>query len=576
MKRAKVIAEPPGRTGGTPGWRVSPAWSALLACVILFSIVIVHKAWVSDDAYITFRTVQNFVEGRGLTWNPGERVQVYTHPSWMFLVSLAHLATGELFYTSLGLNLTLAVAAVLLMATRLSSSWQTACLGVAILTASRAFTDYSTSGLENSLTHFLLVLLLVLYRRSPDEPRSLLWFSLVATLCMLTRLDTLLLVLPALLAYVWRTGLRRALWPLAIGVSALLVWKLFSLLYYGFLFPNTAYAKLNTGIPMGDLARQGMHYLVNSAYWDPITLGATLVTIAWTGWQAIRGTDDAARWTLALGVLLSLLYVVRIGGDFMSGRFLTAPLTVSVCLLISRPWRPGLALTAATASLLLLVIPWTSPFRERNYGPEWHAAIDSHGIADERVVYLKEASLRASWGRPTWPSPRILGEVRWLRANWPFDVHADDMRKIGELSPLDGWPPRGRYDENGRAYRRVFVRGAVGFLGYYMGPSAYIVDYHGICDPLLARLPATVPDPILSRLIPRLGHKGWRVGHYYRRLPAGYVRTLATGRNVISDPRLARYYDVMRTITRDPVFDRQRLETLWRFQTGAYDDLLRP
>ncbi len=43
---------------------------------------------MSDDAYITLRTVDNFINGYGLTWNISERVQAYTHPLWMFLLSI--------------------------------------------------------------------------------------------------------------------------------------------------------------------------------------------------------------------------------------------------------------------------------------------------------------------------------------------------------------------------------------------------------------------------------------------------------------------------------------------------------
>jgi arabinofuranosyltransferase len=52
------------------------------------------------------------------------------------------------------------------------------------------------------------------------------------------------------------------------------------------------------------------------------------------------------------------------------------------------------------------------------------------------------------------------------------------------------------------------------------------------------------------------------------------VRTLATGENVIRDPNVREYYEVVRRLTRDPVFDRDRLVTLVRFQLGAYDHLL--
>ena len=45
--------------------------------------------------YITFRTARNFWNGRGLTWNPDERVQAYTHPLWMFVAVIAYGVSHE-------------------------------------------------------------------------------------------------------------------------------------------------------------------------------------------------------------------------------------------------------------------------------------------------------------------------------------------------------------------------------------------------------------------------------------------------------------------------------------------------
>jgi arabinofuranosyltransferase len=550
--------------------------AATLACLALLLVVVVHKAWITDDAYITFRAARNLVEGRGLTWNPGERVQVFTHPLWMLIMSGAYSVTREFFYSALALNVALTLGTALLLAFRLASSPRAACLGLAVLAASRAFTDFATSGLENSLLHFLLVLLLLL-DASRASPAPLLRFSVVAGLCLLTRLDSLWLVLPAWSALVLRAGLRRSAPALLAGVAPLAAWEAFSLLYFGSLLPNSALAKLASGIPATELMAQGMLYLRNSLLWDPVTLAivAAACAAAWRATWTRSAAVPSSPWAWALGMALMLFYVVRVGGDFMSGRFLTAPLVVGVGLLVSRPVRGGVAKAATAAALALLVVPWTSPFVERDYGRDWHAAIDDHGIADERTFYRESGSLRASWGQKTWPDPRSFDEARWLHRQWPHDNFAAGLLRIGELSAEDRWPPATAYDENGRPYRKVFLRGAVGFLGYHVGPDAWILDYHAICDPLLARLPATVPDPILGRLIPRLKRTAWRVGHYYHRPPVGYALTLASGHNVIRDPALARYYDVLRRITQDPVLDRERLKTLWRFQLGAYDGLLR-
>src|SRR6266540_4786267 len=67
--------------------------SKLLLGIICFLLVlflfwiILQNAWISDDAYITFRVIENFIAGYGPNFNIGERVQVFTHPLWMVLLA---------------------------------------------------------------------------------------------------------------------------------------------------------------------------------------------------------------------------------------------------------------------------------------------------------------------------------------------------------------------------------------------------------------------------------------------------------------------------------------------------------
>ena len=56
------------------------------------------------------------------------------------------------------------------------------------------------------------------------------------------------------------------------GLMPLILWEGFSLLYFGFIFPNTYYTKLYTGIPSSEYIAQGIRYLENSFHLDPITL----------------------------------------------------------------------------------------------------------------------------------------------------------------------------------------------------------------------------------------------------------------------------------------------------------------
>lgn len=86
--------------------------------ILLYLFVVVRTAWVNDDAYITFRTVDNFVNGYGLTWNVAERVQAYTHPLWMFAVSSVYFFTREAYYTSIFLSILFSLIAIIILAYR--------------------------------------------------------------------------------------------------------------------------------------------------------------------------------------------------------------------------------------------------------------------------------------------------------------------------------------------------------------------------------------------------------------------------------------------------------------------------
>ena len=50
----------------------------------------VTRIWVAEDAYISFRYILSMTAGHGLVFNQGERVEGFTHPYWLFLVSFFH------------------------------------------------------------------------------------------------------------------------------------------------------------------------------------------------------------------------------------------------------------------------------------------------------------------------------------------------------------------------------------------------------------------------------------------------------------------------------------------------------
>jgi arabinofuranosyltransferase len=493
----------------------------LLAALLttLFVTVVLRSAWIHDDAYITYRTVDNFINGYGLRWNPAERVQTYTHPLWLFVVATSYLVTHEVFFTVIFISIALSLATVLLLVFGVASSLAAGCYGVAVLICSKAFVDYSTSGLENPLTHFVFASFLVVYFRRETRLTTLYLLASLAAFGALNRMDTLVLYLPVLVYTLLKVRRARGLAVVAAGFLPLVLWEAFSLFYYGFLFPNTAYAKVfDTGVARGDLAMHGMYYLLNSARTDPVTLLAISSGVAVGLWSR-----DQRDLPVVGGIAAYLLYVVLIGGDFVSGRFLTAPLLGAVVLL-SR-WAPVSRTAVVVATIVVILVGIRSSdrpsVRTAAAGSRVQTLMDAHGIADERAYYYPYA-----------------GFVRALQ-HVPLSSHP--WAREGLEARRNGVP--------------LVIRSDIGYFGFYAGPHVHIVDLWGLADPLIARLPAKTDV-------------SWRVGHFTRAIPAGYIETLTSGENKIADKSLAAYYDRLALITRGHLFDRSRLLEIWKMNVG--------
>ena len=108
--------------------------------LVIFTYVFLANAWIGDDAYITFRVVDNFLNGYGLTFNPDERVQAYTHPLWMLVLSAAYAVTSDLFYTTLAISYVFCALALATVFRSLNSVWREHSF-LGMLLTSKAFVD---------------------------------------------------------------------------------------------------------------------------------------------------------------------------------------------------------------------------------------------------------------------------------------------------------------------------------------------------------------------------------------------------------------------------------------------------
>lgn len=482
-----------------------------------FAAVAVRLAWVGDDAYITLRTVENWVTGQGLRWNVGDRVQTYTHPLWMLLVSLGRALSGESFYTTIWIGVTLSVTSVSWLLLRGRGVVAVVAIGLAVLTT-RAFGDYATSGLETSLTYLLLVAFAGVVTGEPS-PRRYAGSVLLASLLATNRMDLALLCAPAVVAAMRTLSFGTIVGRGLLAALPFLGWLSFATIYYGTPLPVTALAKaFGLGIPAGDLAVQGLRYLWHAVVHDPVLVAGIGLGLGF----AVR--DRVWRW-LALGMVLYVGYVVKVGGDFMAGRFLLPPFVLALWLLSSARHVPPALLAVPLLGALLAPPAWLQgPAADRvPTDPATIAA--AHGIVDERCVYYPQQGL---WS-PTRTGVPEFGALNRHELAWPTP----------------------------RTTRWVLLSGAVGSSGFGAGALGHLVDAM-LCDPLLARLPAADPG-------------NWRIGHVLRRIPEGYLETIATGENRLVHPGLRRYHEALRTVVGGPVFAAERWRTIWALWRGAYD-----
>ena len=125
--------------------------------------------------------------------------------------------------------------------------------------------------------------------------------------------------------------------------------------------------------------------------------------------------------------------------------------------------------------------------------------------------------------------------------------------------PNHKWAKQGQ--EVSRQGAIMVTKSAIGYFGYFAGHKVHIMDDLGLADPLLARLP--VPDP-----------KKWRIGHFRRRFPNGYLQSLRFNTNAIKDSNLHKYYDKLKILTRGELFSLKRINEIIKFTMGRYDHFL--
>ena len=445
-----------------------PRWSrgATIAAVLMASVVAGYRlVWgrlaLFDDAYISFRYARNFADGNGLVWNIGEQVEGYTNFLWTFVIGLL-IRWTPWEAPEIGLWLSLAcfaptLVAIALLGRRLvGSAWLP--LAVPLYALHTVATAYGSTGMETGLCALLVTAgALALVRAEGFAGHAA--AGLVLILTALTRPDhgifyavgAAVVAGEQLLALVAaRRGGERAPWRAVVsnvlGYAApfalyglYMVWKLD---YYGHVLPNTWWAKGGGEVWYS----QGVFYLllfwVGTNAWIPGLMA--VVGAAWPGDRAQRRFG-----AFVVGsVLLFDVYVARVGGDYMHGRFLLSLLPLVLVggeVLAFRLVAGRRRLLAAAAIGVLLASAWAPPLfpgKQRH----WH-------VVDENRI---------------WPVSRVWPEVEVDRPHWRIGRFLRDEVRGAGLEPVIG-------------------TGSIGMVGYYSGLE--LVDCRGLTDAVVARRP---------------------------------------------------------------------------------------
>jgi hypothetical protein len=304
----------------------------LIACAIL--ILLFHAQsynYVVDDAYISFRYARNLVEGHGPVFNPGERVEGYTNFLWVMFTALGMQAGAD--PVALSKILCFAFSALTLLALFRYAGpvfglrGPLRLLPPLLVAASPAVAVWSLGGLETTFFAFTITLAVLLHIKSARSGEVPLASSVLALIACLTRPEGLLIAAILFIDLARRRPGGRALglWllPVAAGYVPYFIWR-YS--YYGFLFPNTFYAKTGGGL---DHAIRGVRYIrdffVLPGGWLYLFALVPLITArrkwglvlvmcaVWIGYVVVVGGDGLAMFRFFVPVI-PLLFLLAAGG----------------------------------------------------------------------------------------------------------------------------------------------------------------------------------------------------------------------------------------------------------------------
>ena len=473
--------------------------------------------FLTDDAFISFRYVRNLLEGHGLVFNRGERVEGYSNFLWVLELALLWGVFGlrpEHAAPWLSVAFTAGtIAAVLWWVARLPALRHRVLVGwmaLGLVCSSATFAVWTSGGgLETRQFTFFIVVAVVCLSLYRESRRALFAVSLSLAAAALTRPEGPLL---AVCCFAWyavqrrvdtgRWGDWRAAACLAVPFVILVAGHyLFRYSYYGEWLPNTYYAKHVR--PWYDM---GLRYLWAAALETGLYLLLPLAVVSLAkGWRRHRCLTYALP---LLCIALHMAYVARIGGDHFEYRpldfywpLLAVPAAEGIVhlgswisIIFQRSWSSALLHLATGTRTCTLVLFLPVLF----YSGAMQAALLFEGSKVDKYITKTHITLgeeNAGWllTAPGMPMLTAILDHLHLKINQKFiGMRSVEHRQFAAMK-FQRWQLYENMERDAIPSDAVMVAGSVGIMPYYV-PDLTVIDSNGLTDATVARNPVTRPN----------------------------------------------------------------------------------
>jgi hypothetical protein len=273
--------------------------------------------YTTDDSYISYRYAQNFAEGRGLVFNPSERVEGYSNLLWVLILSAFSILKTDIIFVSKILGILSGVGTILLSARIALKDFQLspliAVLAVSFIGSFAGIVYFSTSGMETIFYLFQVTLLQFLLLK-----RKYFTAGIVCATLIITRPEGIIFTLPLAVAIYDEFSFKspffkNAIKAFAIPVLIVIALTVFRLSYYGALLPNTFAAKINHDSPINFFIEHTKGFFTYSM--EDFTFDGLILTLSGLGMLLVFKREFRP---MIVSVLLVCFFIWYAGGDWMS------------------------------------------------------------------------------------------------------------------------------------------------------------------------------------------------------------------------------------------------------------------